>query len=228
MNIKISEEEAKCLFQSEIYRTKIGSHLYDVNDKNSDTDYLIIYKNFHKSLDIVYPNIHQFQWDDEENNIDYIFTNEDIFLRNLVSGESTINTDVALFTNYSIPDKLNIFFSYKVIKAYLGLAKRDLKQLFKNKNKKFHILRSLYCAEILMENKIPSLKTIKSFKNETHLNTNSLVERERYLRSKLTNKLNSGEVKHYNFNDILFNADTTTYKLMKKLLESNNITEFKY
>ncbi|MCU0329313.1 MAG: hypothetical protein MUE53_10005, partial [Chitinophagales bacterium] len=127
MNIIFSEEEHLFL-QSQIIQTIIfGSRLYGSHNESSDTDKLCIYKTSDIELHSGLPNIHQFQFKDKDNNIDYIYCSELQFWKNLLSGDSTINADIVLFTDL-YPSKLEICRTYKTIKAYLGFAKRDLQK----------------------------------------------------------------------------------------------------
>ena len=151
MNIKINKEEADYIFSLNNKQYIFGSKLYGTSNDDSDTDILVIYESFHKERDVFYPNYHQFQYDDLENNKQYVFTSKEMFYKNLLSGDSTINSDIVLFNDnfIDIKDKLNICRTYKVIKAYIGFANRDIKNINKGKNKHFHIERSLYSAEKL-------------------------------------------------------------------------------
>ena len=74
-----------------------------------------------------FPNVHQFQYKDIENNIDYIWISNEQFFKNQASGESTINSDIILFADFlEESSKLNMCRTYNVMKAYLGFAIRDL------------------------------------------------------------------------------------------------------
>ena len=101
---------------------------------NSDTDYLSIYLDPTFSF---YWEHHQLQY--KGDNTDYNFVELRNFVRNILTGDSTINLEV-LFSNQidnnSILGFLNDFkydfINYNIIKSYLGQAKRDLKT-FKSK-----------------------------------------------------------------------------------------------
>ncbi len=223
MNIKINREESEYLFNLELNRYLFGSRLYKTNKEDSDSDILIIYKSFHKESDIYYPNYHQFQYDDIENNIQYIFSSEEVFYKNLLSGDSTINSDIVLFNDNfkNIEDKLNLCRTYKIIKAYLGFSKRDIKMFNKGKNKLFHIQRGLYTAEKLINNEIPIIDDFKNF------NINDLEElsnKEKQLREIINDMFDKDLLTLYPKNSLISGKNS----LEIKLIESNNIKEFKY
>jgi hypothetical protein len=222
MNIKINKSQAQFILDTyAISTSKIGSHLYGVQRTNSDTDYLVLYKSFHETADMHYPNFHQFQWDDTENNAQYIFSSERQFWKNLFSGDSTINADVILFSDgkYNDAEKLNITRTFNIIKAFLGFAKRDIKQI-KGKNKIFHINRGLYCAESLLENRLPLLS--KFIFNESSVE--KLAEREAELRARCNIMLEKNELTLYPKMPVI----QTENELEKLLIDANNIKEFRY
>lgn len=152
MNIHFTDKTLKeQLIQSTILETEVGSGMYGMKNENSDTDILFVY------LDgIINPNLfqtnHQLQYN--ENNTNYIFTSLQQFVRNILSGDNTINYEVLVSEKnkgrkyfdelYNIINKYNI----NVIKSYLGLAKRDLKELKKNYSgkKMFHFIRGVEFA----------------------------------------------------------------------------------
>lgn len=183
MNIHFTDKILKeQLIQSTILETEVGSGMYGMKNENSDTDILFVY------LDgLVNPNLfqtnHQLQYN--ENNTNYIFTSLQQFIRNILSGDNTINYEVLVSEKikgrkyfdelYNIINKYNI----NVIKSYLGLAKRDLKELKKNYSgkKMFHFIRGVEFAYSLanvenifsiLENKERLLK----IKNSDEINDN--------------------------------------------------------
>jgi len=178
MNIFITKEEHDYLQEHLLDTTiLIGSKMYGTDDEESDTDYLCIIKPILNTVLTEWynclPNIHQFQYKDLENKIDYIYTTELQFYKNMYSGDSTINTDVCIYHN-KIPIR-NIR-TYKIIKSYLGFAKRDIKFLKKDKAKLLrnnthhelisrisHINRGLYNANCLLSDIRPDLVYNKKF-----------------------------------------------------------------
>lgn len=223
MNIIINKEEKEYLHGLVIKKITIGSHLYGTNNENSDIDYLNIYKTTELELNSGLPNYHQFQYKDP-NNIDWLYTSELQFWKNFYSGDSSINTDVVLFTDYVNDDKkLKLCRTYKVIKAYLGFAKRDLKQINKDSSKLFHAKRGLYCADKLINGKLPLISDIQDIYNGVTMDITlqGLIWIENEIRTKLNELYNSNEIKSYYI-------EQTKNTLFDKLLDSNNIKEFKY
>jgi len=160
MNIKITDEILyKELLNSSFVKIEIGSKMYGLEHKNSDTDILCIYHTSDIELFSIQTSHHQIQYKDVENNIDYLFINIHSFLRNILSGDSTINFEV-INSKKLINTELEFlynnrlaFYNYKIIRSYLGLARRDLKRIDINtttnfqKNKKIaHAYRGLHTA----------------------------------------------------------------------------------
>jgi len=164
MNIHFKDQTTLSILEkSTLAKIKIGAHLYGFNDEQSDTDYLCITVptlNEQNSFSFTH---HQFQYKDEEHNIDYMFVNIFNFIRNTVNGDSTINFEVLhaeelTGTPLAFLYKLNKYFrNYAVIRSYLGLAKRDLNSVSKvsgdrEKNKLLlHSYRGYYFAKHIFE-----------------------------------------------------------------------------
>jgi predicted nucleotidyltransferase len=220
MNIIINKEEHLFLQSQVLQSIKIGSHLYGTNNENSDIDFLCIYKTSEVELHSGLPNFHQFQYKDIENNIDWNYCSELQFWKNLQSGDATINADIVLFTDL-YTNKLEICRTYKVIKAYLGFAKRDLKDIKKDtKRKLIHAARGLYCAESLINNKLPTKLDIQNIYTQL-LDKDDLITKEKNLRIKTNDLYDSNQLDNY----YIEKCDNT---LWQKLLESNNTKEFRY
>ena len=222
MNIKITKEENLVLNHLTIKSYIVGSKLYRTDNFDSDTDYLIIYNSIGDS-DIYYPNSHQLQYDDIDNNSQYIYTTERQFYSNLFSGDSTINVDVILFyDDYTESEKLNICRTYNIIKAFLGFVKRDIKFLGKNKSKLFHVHRGLYCAEKLLNNELPILSDLTKLNMSS--DTKELLSKCNELRERMNKLFESDELTLYPKNPIC----SVKSSIEKKLIESNNTREFRY
>ena len=225
MNIKITLEEHKQLLNWQLGTQVVGSHLYGTNTDKSDTDILCFYDD-RMFVDCYnhFPNYHQFQYDDVENNIQYLWTSIPQFWKNQISGDSAINTDVVLFGDswfklWDDTKRLKYCRTYKVIKSHLGFAKRDMKQYNKPKNA-FHVNRCLYIAECLIKNQMPSLTIIK---NIEIFNLNDVQVLEKTLRKELNRLYDSGDILTY-----FIPEAANSNPLYKKLLQSNNTREFKY
>lgn len=227
MNIHINKKQHDYLSQLVVRTETIGSKLYGTNSDKSDTDLLCIYEMELNSLTNYltrFPSIHQFQYKDIDANIDYIYCTEQQFFHNQASGDSTINSDILLF-NGQDDTLLDMCATYKVIKGYLGFAKRDLKQYKEGKHKIIHARRGLYCAEKLLNYEQPSVSDIQHFYTIEY-DVTELIQYEKDLRSQLTYKLNKNEIQYHYIPQII-DKDTDEY-LFQILLNSNNIKEFKY
>jgi len=77
---------------------------------------------------------HQLQY--KEDGIDHLFVDLHSFIRNIMTGDSTINFEVLHELKNSslnfLYENRNFFYSYNIMKSYLGFAKRDLKQCLIN------------------------------------------------------------------------------------------------
>lgn len=241
MNIKISKEEfdeLNSIVGDKSTHYMIGSKLYGTNGENSDTDILVMFDDDYP-LDICFPNKHQLQYDDVNNNIQYIITSNRQFYQNLFSGDSTINFDVVLyhFTWLTNNEKLNWLRTYNIIKSFIGLAKRDIKFVKKKKSELFHVERGLYCAEELINNRLPDINHIKFLGTEKIYDDISkaldeLTEKEAKLRCACNHLFEIKELTMFPkdldmmLNGALGNRDV--YSWQRKIVEANNILEFRY
>lgn len=138
MNIKFTDQETfNLLYTNSIVRVEFGSILYGLNDQHSDTDIMCVYSDTLFERTSIFTNHHQFQYKDIENNTDYIFTSLSNFISNIISGDSTINFEI-INSNLLINTPLEFlyenrffFYTYNIIKSYLGLAKRDIEKINK-------------------------------------------------------------------------------------------------
>lgn len=237
MNIKITKEEYDELLKLGHCKTYlIGSKLYGTDDQLSDTDYLVIIDTNFPS-DLLYPNYHQFQYDEPHTNTQFILTTKKAFYKNLFSGDSTINADIILYYNDILIDRLNFLRTYNIIKAFIGFAKRDIKYLIahsdmqkesdykKYHRKMFHATRSLYCAEQLLKSELPNPSTIQLLNQPPLVETvGTLYNLERQLREQCNHQFEQNLLTLYPKNPIL----TPSSDLELKLIQANNIKEFKY
>lgn len=220
MNIKITKEEHLLLMDRREEFIVIGSHLYGTNNESSDRDILCFYTDNEVDYSGL-PNHHQFQYDGEDT--DYIWTTKQQFMRNLQSGDSTINADVVMFTDYLTDDpilKLKIVHTYKIIRAFLGFANRDIKQINKNPKKGHHAVRSVYCAEMLLGEKLPNLQVIREL-HKQQPNIKSLQTQCNDLRKQLNSLYEVNKIETYYVPDV-------NGTLKQKLYNANNIKEFRY
>jgi predicted nucleotidyltransferase len=227
MNIKITKEQYERLCNLDYKEYLFGSQLHGIANKNSDYDYIrVISDDFYQSftsLAVYLPNIHSWQYDGE-NNTQYVWMTEKQFYHNLFSGDGNMISDVVLLSG-EFENSLFLCQTYKIIKGYIGVAKRDLKLHGNNEKKRFHALRSLYMADELMDNELPTVEKIKLlYKNYSGVNLPSkeyLVKKEQELRNRLNEMLDKGEIDMYP----KFKEEN---ELVQIMMNSNNIREFKY
>lgn len=230
MNVKINKSQFEYLNLYQIGKYLFGSQLHGIAKKDSDYDYVIVlndilYKRFDTKA-IYLPNFHSYQYDCEEGNTQYVLMTETQFYRNLFSGDGNMIADIILL-NESHPDyenRMHLCRTYKIIKGYLGVAKRDLKMHGNDKKKRYHAFRSLAMAEDLIDNVKPSVKMIKALHEDFLIEPTTkedLLRDESILRDTLNTMLNQGEIDLYpNFKE--------DNELIQIMTNSNNIREFKY
>lgn len=226
MNIKITKEQHERLCKTWFKEYIFGSQLHGIATENSDEDYIRLYlfddvfplEMF--SMPYYLPNIHSFQYDDVNNDKQYVWMSEEQFWRNLWSGDGNMVADVVLLSG-EWGDPLHLCRTYKICKAYLGVAKRDLKLHGGIEKKCFHAYRSLMMAEKLMDNVLPTVQDIIDLKASNLPSTDVLKYKEGALRDRLNLMYNNGEILSYP----KFEVDDT---LLGMMFDSNNIKEFKY
>jgi len=229
MNLKITKKLHEELPELKFEEYVFGSHLHGISNENSDYDYVRVigdglYKHF-ESLAKYLPNIHSWQYDDVENKTQYVWMTQTQFYRNLFSGDGNMIADIVLMSG-KFPDPLFLCRTYKIIKGYLGVAKRDLKlhgHKTKSEKKIFHAMRSLYMAKCLMNNYLPNTQDIINLKlgsvEPSHVE--GLFDKESKYRKKLNEMLENKEIDMYP----LFMESNELIQLM---VNSNNVKEFKY
>lgn len=220
MNIKISKEQHERLSSHEYDEFLFGSQLHGIATEESDSDYIRLYwyeDVFDVGIESFLPNIHSFQYDDVENNKQYVWLTHQQFWRNLWSGDGNMLADVVIFDE-RFEDKLQLVRTQKVIKGYLGVAKRDLKLHGNNEKKRFHAFRSLEMAEMLMMYAIPTSGDIVALKAQKLPTKGELMSREKELRAKLIKDESIPMYPNFSQSD----------PLLRLMVNSNNIKEFNY
>ena len=182
MNIHIEKEHYNNIIVANHVKLPIGSVIYGLNDEHSDEDYLLIYQPFVHQINNPFMNHHQFQY--KENNIDYNLVDYVTFIKNLVTGDSTINFELLWSDDFNnennqinwLSDYKKDFITYNIINAYIGFAKRDMKYFNKRltdidrKRGLVHIKRCiLFVTELLYDNNL-TLKNEKLLEYKKDLN----------------------------------------------------------
>ena len=126
------------LKEATITTLKMGSHLYGTQTESSDTDYLCIYIDGYSNYNSFLWEHHPLQY--KTSDADWNFTTLQKFIRNLINGDSPHNYEV-LFSEEILNSDLSWlleyrshFAGYNLIRSYLGLVKRDMKDF----NKELH------------------------------------------------------------------------------------------
>ena len=136
MNIHITDVKFfESLKKATLVEIEVGSKMYGLSHDDSDKDLLCIYATSETEKNSFCLTHHQIQYKDEINRIDYIFVNIHNFLRNSLNGDSTINFEV-INSDKLIDTPLEFlyqmrkaFFNYKILRSYLGLARRDIQRM---------------------------------------------------------------------------------------------------
>jgi len=139
MNFKVDEYFAKQVFEETFKFYNVGSQIYGLHTKDSDTD-IIIVSNSHKLI-----TGKKYQYTKDE--FDYTIMNEETFNQKAKSGD-----DLVCFEAYYSTGGRD-FDVAKVVRAYSGIAHRDLLQAQKlNSEKKlYHSIRCQFIAEELLQ-----------------------------------------------------------------------------
>ena len=225
MNIKITKEQHKTLESYEYKEYLFGSQLHGIATVDSDHDYVrVITDNFYEKFTTLakfLPNFHSWQFDDKENNIQYVWMTETQFYKNLFSGDGNMLADIVLLSG-EFENPLYLCRTYKIIKGYLGVAKRDLKLHGNNEKKRFHAYRSLFMAEKLINNELPDIGDIQMLKFASNTpSKDKLFEMEVKLRVCLNNLLRKDLIQIYpNFQE--------ENELVQIMVDGSNTKEFKY
>ncbi len=244
MNIYINNEEIfEQLKQASLVKVLIGSHMYGLNNENSDIDYLYIYATSHNELLTPFQTHHQLQF--KENRIDHNFVSLHTFLINLLKGDSTINFEVihSNALNNTELEFLNIFkndfITYTIIRSYLGFCKRDVKQYYKMeteylKNKRLsHIIRGVKYAKEMILNQFNFEKCnneLYSILKKIDINCVNLKEFDieiSQLREELNFKLNNKTLGYAQYFDVkrakLLSEFLTKYCLSESFCKKQSI-----
>lgn len=135
MMIKITKEQFSLLEQYELSRYEFGTK------GGADTDYLCVVQP-NVQMDCSFNNDHLLFYKDEENKVDYLVCTPRMILHSIINGNCDLFYHM-LYQNmfsYGVMGFLDTydieeFHSKRMFKSLLGVAKRDLKQLKKLRDK---------------------------------------------------------------------------------------------
>lgn len=152
MNIKVDRKFYYDTVISVPFRSyTVGSVLYETNTKGSDLDNIIV------TTSSLCETGKKYQFTDEENgeSYDYTIMNEETFLQKAKSGD-----DLVCFEAYYMSGGRD-FNVPKVIRAYSGIAHRDLKEAQKKLDgrKLYHAVRCQFIVEQLLLSNNVDIKT---------------------------------------------------------------------
>ncbi len=185
MNIHFTNESFfKALQENSLVKLEVGSKLYGFENADSDVDFLYIYVRPERNDMSFVWELQPLQY--KENGIDHIFVELNTFVKQVMTGESTMFFEALHELNDTplqrLYDYRKEFYSYNVIKSYLGLAKRDLNKVsysvysnYVNYKKLHHGARGYHSALLVESGEysnqwkdlIPhTYKMILGFKNE--------------------------------------------------------------
>ena len=224
MNIKITQEIHDYLYKNSKWQSyTFGSQLHGIATENSDLDLIYIYelKDSFNTIAKYYPNIHSLQYDAKEINVQAVWMTTEQFYQNLFSGDGNMCADIVILNSNFKANALYYCYTYKVIKGYLGVAKRDLKLHAQDPKKRFHAARSLMFAEYLMQQKLPTKHDIQNLYKKELKDKEYYWEKEAMLRDELNVLLYLAQINMYP-------AVTELNPVHQLIAEANNIREFKY
>lgn len=147
MNIIISEELHNNLQKHIVSTIEFGSGLKGESTSSSDKDLLHIVESVDWWVSSTIANQHLLQYKTE--NEDHIYCNAHTFVKSLLDGDTTIFVEMHRFggLNNTCLEFLNKyeFVYYRTLRAYLGISRRDMKDIkklwktknFRKMNKKF-------------------------------------------------------------------------------------------
>ncbi len=231
MNIYFKDEKLfKKLLSKTILKVEVGSQVYGLGE-DAIPSFVHIYATSKSELYSFLNSYYTFQYESEKENL--IFMNIHTFIRNLVTGEYTINFE-AIHDKSLAGTELDFlyqnraqFASYTVLKSYLNFAKVNSKKIQSEKEgdkwsfQLIEILRNLRFAESIIDNKFV-------------LNNSSLIEEAneikaakfRYNKARLEDIKIEIDYRRIKANDLLSSKSVTRflsedfqYKLDKWLLE---------
>lgn len=168
MMIKITKEQFCLLEQYELSRYEFGTR------NGNDTDYLCVVQP-NVQMDCSFNNDHLLFYKDEENKVDYLICTPRMILHSIINGNCDLFYHM-LYQNmfsYGIMQFLSTydieeFHSKRMFKSLLGVAKRDLKQLKKLRDKELFKKASWVVQYIMYLNDILYKQNINVMLSSDH------------------------------------------------------------
>jgi len=204
----------------------MGSVLYGLSDKESDTDFIAITAPSINQMNSFNKSIHQLQYKDESHKVDYVFTDVYSFFWNLLNGDSTINFEVVQSEDFKNSEFGRMFSeitpglrTYSIIVAYLGFASRDIKYFWKEKTDREKIKKLIH-----IERGFSFAKQIFYDYENFSLIDENLIKRKETLSALTGNTLND-VCKSYIES---FSEEIKTFRqeVVNKALEKKELTRF--
>lgn len=183
MNIHLDDDNIlNVMRDSTIATFEFGSKIYGLENSDSDIDDIAIVAHNDFFANTFLWEHHTLQSVSEER--DTIFTNMQLLVRNLMTGDSTCYFET-LHTNQCagtvlefLSDRREWFYNFATIRAFLGYARRDIKHAKDNGKRFSHALRCYYSAKMLFEDHYytnylydydkSAYSLVKALKNDTH------------------------------------------------------------
>jgi predicted nucleotidyltransferase len=150
MNIHINESQYLELKKATLVSITMGSSLYGCSTESSDKDILHIFAAPENMAHSFVWSHHNLQY--KESGVDHVFTTLQNFVRNILTGDSTVNFE-CLFSEELANSDLKFlhdiryqFRGYALMRAYLGFARRDLNGFKRSGEPKklFHAIRGIW------------------------------------------------------------------------------------
>lgn len=167
MNIKIKDSIPET---DVIVTIPFGSQVYGTATETSDKDFVKLIKSNTGDLVLQYKQV----GDLDNPEIDYIYVDEFAFLKKIKNGDSTVFFEcmhTKEFQNYFPANNVLYYYTSKVAKAYLGLAKRDLKY----PNRTHHVIRCIWMAKKIINKEIINLSEVANLPKTMNMTNEQLL-----------------------------------------------------
>lgn len=224
MNIPINKQQYERLLPHVKQCFLYGSRLFKTNTEESDYDILMLYNYNDVFVDNYFlPNLHSFQYTDNENNKDIIIMTYEQFWNAFYNADGTLYADIILFSDsYYFTEALKMCRTYKIIKGYCGTVKRDLFNAEGNNKLVARSAKNLYIAKCLVCNIFPDIAEIRNIlntKKSDNETIKALLKNEIIIRKQANEMFNTHKLNNYYIPE---NDDD----LLNIMLHGNNLKEY--